>query len=482
MVRKPTSELTANETSLLVIAARLISATKRVEDTPTTSEELKYMDARIDEEIVAIQKIFDTFKSGSKMPRVHPIIQAVGAEWKTASDTKRRFNWTVLTTSYITQLCETVRKEHPEWHASLSSLTLDSYLDGLHPMRLWWLGGHPAAQKTSDAVMNDMPPDPPTAVVIPGPASPHPPSPPAHSHNTRGKGKRAVNAQVADLPSAPSKPPYALRGTKRRADPDNPEGESDSTTPQKSDLPQVEVEQASPPRPTQQQRTEASATIAYEQDRCGPCALANEVECWAQSNSRSFSCVRCASKHKVCDNPAPSWSIPLRRAMELRSSGAGSPAMWEARLDAWLDTQEQRMEAMDAVNRDNNEKLARILLELQNTRQDSHDTRLMISRLLNNQGVDVLSIPGVGATPYNRRSASPMTSTSSVGAQMSGLGISDARSTSSFSSMPSDRHRQPSGGSVASGGRGGSVGRAASVGRLTPSGVSGRSSSAGAVA
>ncbi|KAH8995167.1 hypothetical protein EDB86DRAFT_2829706 [Lactarius hatsudake] len=106
----------------------------------------------------------------------------------------------------------------------------------------------------------------------------------------------------------------------------------------------------------------------------------------------------------------------------------------------------------------------------------------MISRLLNNQGVDVLSIPGVGATPYNRRSASPMTSTSSIGAQMSGLGISDARSTSSFSSMPSDRRRQPSGGSVASGGRGGSVGRAASVGRLTPSGVSGRSSSAGAVA
>ncbi|KAH8979911.1 hypothetical protein EDB86DRAFT_2835622 [Lactarius hatsudake] len=463
MVRKPASELTANETSLLVIAARLMSATKRVEDTPTTSEELKYMDARIDEEIVAIQKIFDTFKSGSKMPRVHPIIQAVGAEWKTASDAKRRFNWT----------------EHPEWHASLSSLTLDSYLDGLHPMRLWWLEGHPTAQKTSD---DDMPPDPPTAVVIPGPASPHPPSPPAHSHNTCGKGKRAVNAQVADLPSAPSKPPYALRGTKRRADPDNPEGESDSTTPQKSDLPRVEVEQASPPRPTQRQCTEASATIAYEQDRCGPCALANEVECRAQSNSRSFSCVHCASKHKVCDNPAPSWSIPLRRAMESRSSGAGSPAMWEARLDAQLDAQEQRMEAMDAVNRDNNEKLARILLELQNTRQDSHDTRLMISRLLNNQGVDVLSIPGVGATPYNRRSASPMTSTSSVGAQMSGLGISDARSTSSFSSMPSDRRRQPSGGSVASGGRGGSVGRAASVGRLTPSGVSGRSSSAGAVA
>ncbi|KAH9004867.1 hypothetical protein EDB86DRAFT_2825267 [Lactarius hatsudake] len=205
------------------------------------------------------------------MLQVHPIIQAVGAEWKTASDAKRRFNWTVLTTSYIPQLCETIRKEHPEWHASLSSLTLDSYLDGLHPTKLWWLEGHPAA--------------------LPG--------------------KRAVNVQVADLPSAPSKPPYALRGTKRRADPDNPEGESDSTTPQKSDLPWVEVEQASPPQPTEWQCTEASATIAYEQDRCGPCALANEVECQAQSNSCSFSCVRCASKHK--------------------SSGVGSPVcLWIA--------------------------------------------------------------------------------------------------------------------------------------------------------
>ncbi|KAH9011175.1 hypothetical protein EDB83DRAFT_2322254 [Lactarius deliciosus] len=478
MVRKSASELTANETSLLNIAARLMSAAKRVTDTPTTPEELEYMDARIDEEIMAIQKIFDTFKSGSKMPRVHPIIQAVGAEWKTASDTKRSFDWTVLTTQYITQLCDTVQKEHPEWHASLSALSLDSYLDGLHPTKLWWLKGHSTAQNTPEATSSDMQQDPPPSVAIPGPPPPPPPSPPTHSHNTRGKGKRAVKAPVADLPFAPSIPPYSLRGTKRRADPDNPEGESDSTTPQKSDLPRVEVEQASPPRPTQRQHIEASETIASGQDRCGPCALANVEECRAQSNSRSFSCVRCAMKHKVCDNPAPSWAVPLRHAMEGRSSGAGSPAMWDARFD----TLEQRMEAMEAVNRDTNEKIVRVLLELQNSRQDSHDTRLMTGRLLANQGIDVLSIPGVGAPPYNRRSASPMNSASSVGAQMSGLGISDARSTSSFSSVPSDRRREPSGGSVASGGRGGSVGRVASGGRLTPSGVSGRSSSAGAVA
>lgn len=155
-------------------------------------------------------------------------------------------------------------------------------------------------------------------------------------------------------------------------------------------------------------------------------------------------CVVRWSRGLVARGPLVCPALPDHAHTQLNADPT-SVAMWEARLDARLDAQEQRMEAMDAVNRDNNEKLARILLELQNTRQDSHDTRLMISRLLNNQGVDVLSIPGVGATPYNRRSASPMTSTSSVGAQMSGLGISDARSTSSFSSMPSDRRRQPSG-------------------------------------
>ncbi|KAH8980992.1 hypothetical protein EDB92DRAFT_1953494 [Lactarius akahatsu] len=339
-----------------------MSATKRVEDTPTTSEELKYMDARIDEEIVAIQKIFDTFKSSSKMPRVHPIIQAVGAEWKTASDAKRRFNWT----------------EHPRV-ACVALITYTRLISG-------WSSSHEAvvargAPRSAEDLRRST-----NCSGHSRPASPHPPSPPAHSHNTRGKGKRAVNAQ-------------------RRADPDNPEGESDSTTPQKSDLPRVEVAQASPPRPTQRQRTEASATIAYEQDRCA------HVH-WPTKWSAGLSQIR--AHFRVC---------AVHRSTSRGLVARGSPAMWEARLDARLDAQEQRMEAMDAVNRDNNEKLARILLELQNTRQDSHDTRLMISRLLNNQGVDVLSIPGVGATPYNRRYASPMTSTSSVGAQMSGLGI-----------------------------------------------------------
>ncbi|KAH9169691.1 hypothetical protein EDB89DRAFT_2072685 [Lactarius sanguifluus] len=452
MVRKPPSELTKHESQLLTIAAKLMCAMKCVEDTPTSSKELEYMDGKIKGEIQAIQTIFNTYRAGSKMPRLHPIIQVAGAEWKNAEDQNRSPNWPLLTTQYITQLCETVLVENPEWHESLSSLQLNSYLEGLHPTKLWWLEAHPEVQKTSDAAIENISP---TSVAIPSPLPPPSPPLPSHTHNTHGKGKaRAIQEPMAD-PSAPSNPPYALRGTKRCADPDIPEGESDSSTPRKSDVPRVEVEQVSPPRPTQCQCIEASAVIAYGK---------------AQSNTWSISCVHCAIKHKVC-NPTPAWAVPLHRAMEARTSGAGTPAIGDSHLDAL----EQRMDALESMNRDTNEKVIHILLEIQNMCQDSHDTRLMAGRLLDVQGIDPTSIPGVGGPPSNRRSICPsIASASSVGARMSGLGISDARSTSSYSSAPSERHRQPSGGSVEA--------HVASGGRLTPSGVSGRSSSASAVA
>ncbi|KAH9163429.1 hypothetical protein EDB89DRAFT_2078785 [Lactarius sanguifluus] len=246
MVRKPPSKLTKHESQLLTIAAKLMCAMKCVEDTPTSSKELEYMDGKIKGEIQAIQTIFNTYRAGSKMPRLHPIIQVVGAEWKNAEDQNRSPNWPLLTTQYITQLCETVLAENLEWHESLSSLQLDSYLEGLHPTKLWWLEAHPEVQKTSDAAIENISPDPLTSVAIPSPLPPPPPPLPLHMHNTRGKGKaRAIQELMAD-PSAPSNPPYALRGTKRRADPDIPKGESDSSTPRKSDVLWVKVEQASP--------------------------------------------------------------------------------------------------------------------------------------------------------------------------------------------------------------------------------------------
>ncbi|KAH9169710.1 hypothetical protein EDB89DRAFT_1908355 [Lactarius sanguifluus] len=113
--------------------------------------------------------------------------------------------------------------------------------------------------------------------------------------------------------------------------------------------------------------------------------------------------------------------------MEAWTSGAGTHAIG----DSHLDTLEQRMDTLESMNRDTNEKVVRILLEIQNVRQDSHNTHLMAGRLLDIQGINPTSIPGVGGPPSNCRSISPsIASASSVGAWMSGLGISDAHSTS----------------------------------------------------
>ncbi|KAH9169735.1 hypothetical protein EDB89DRAFT_1908385 [Lactarius sanguifluus] len=481
MVRKPPSELTKHESQLLTIAAKLMCAMKRVEDTLTSSKELEYMDGKIKGEIQAIQTIFNTYRAGSKMPHLHPIIQVVGAEWKNAEDQNRSPNWPLLTTQYITQLCETVLVENPEWHESLSSLQLNSYLEGLHPTKLWWLEAHPEVQKTSDAAIENISL---TSVAIPSPLPPPSPPLPSHTHNTRGKGKaRAIQEPMVD-PSAPSNPPYALRGTKRCADLDIPEGESNSSTPRKSNVPWVEVEQASPPRPTQCQRIEASAVITYGKDQCGPCGLADVDECQAQSNTQSISCVCCTIKHKhglsLCTvqwkrGPVAQGPLVHPKCSEHAHTLINAHITLVAIGDSRVDALEQRMDALESMNRDTNEKVVRILLEIQNVRQDSHDTHLMAGRLLDVQGIDPTSIPGVGGPPSNHRSISPsIASASSVGARMSGLGISDARSTSSYSSAPSEHCRQPSGGSVEA--------RVASGGRLTPSGVSGRSSSASAVA
>ncbi|KAI9433715.1 hypothetical protein H4582DRAFT_2060691 [Lactarius indigo] len=210
----------------------------------------------------------------------------------------------------------------------------------------------------------------------------------------------------------------------------------------------VEVEQASPPRPTQRQRTDAGDIVAYGNDRCGPCIHFGDAECKAQANKRSITCVKCAQRHKPCEPPA-TWAIPLHRAMEARSTpsmGAGSPASGTPSVDAL----ERKVESLTSKLGDVTQTVDRVLFEV---------------------GIESTSIPGVGMPPTNRRSVSPgVQSTSSVGAHMSGLTLSDIRPPSSLSSAPPSHSRQPSGESVASGGR------------LTPSGISGGSSSAGPVA
>ncbi|KAH9016538.1 hypothetical protein EDB84DRAFT_1443076 [Lactarius hengduanensis] len=162
-----------------------------------------------------------------------------------------------------------------------------------------------------------------------------------------------------------------------------------------SGVPRVEVEQASPPRPTQRQHTDSGAIIAYGKDRCGPCDKSGEAMCVAQANKRSIACVRCAFKHKVCEPPA-SWALPLHLAMESRAASSartGSPAVGESRISEL----ERKVDALESALQEQSQTVARVLFEVVNGRQDAHDTLLIVSKLLSNQGTDPASIPGIGA-------------------------------------------------------------------------------------
>ncbi|KAI9430338.1 hypothetical protein H4582DRAFT_2063952 [Lactarius indigo] len=482
MGRKGPSELTKHEVQLLTIAAKFMAAMKRVEETGLSPMELDIMDTKINQEVRTINSIFAGYGIHSKTPRVHLIIQVIGTEWQSAAIEDCYPDWFILTTEYITTLCEYVSSENPDWHLKLSSLDLNSYLDGLHPSKMWWLEENTIPQMPSESTVDNLPSQssssrltlaPPSASTDP-PEPLDPPATPPPVHNTRGTVKaRAIQTRSSDRPAdAPSKrhtAPYALQGTKRDS-PGNP-GEASETVPhQNPPVPRVEVEQASPPRPTQRQRTDAGDIVAYGNDRCGPCIHFGDSECKAQANKRSIACVKCAQRHKPCEPPA-TWAIPLHRAMEARSTpsmGAGSPGSFG---DSRVDALECKVESLTSKLGDVTQTVDRVLFEVVNTRQDSHDTRLMVGKLLSHQGIESTSIPGVGMPPTNRRSVSPgVQSTSSVGAHMSGLTLSDIRPPSSLSSAPPSRSRQPSGESVASGGR------------LTPSGISGGSSSAGPVA
>ncbi|KAH9018919.1 hypothetical protein EDB85DRAFT_1896941 [Lactarius pseudohatsudake] len=448
MARKPPSELTQNEIKLLKIAAKFLSAMKHIEEVVASPAELDNMEAYVQAEL---------------MPRIHPILQALGKEWKEAGEEDRFPDWFLLYSENITPLCEQVQVENPDWHPDLSSVDLVSYMSNVRPSEMWWLRevanwpqpSHPSVDAIPSQAMPPPPPPPPPLPPppLPPPSAPPPQDLPPPTHNTRGKGKTRAS-DPDPLANIPSKPPYGLRTRvkKRPATPDDPVGGST----QMSGVPRVEVEQASPPRPTQRQRTDSGAIIAYGKDRCGPCDKSGEAMCVAQANKRSIACVRCAFKHKVCEPPA-SWALPLHLAMESRAASSartGSPAHKPRRQPRMrqqplenpaLVSSSSKVDALESALQEQSQTVARVLFEVVNGRQDAHDTLLIVSKLLSNQGTDPASLPGIGAPPSNRRSPSPsMRSASSVGVHMSGLTLSDVRSTSSHSSAPPRRHRQTS--------------------------------------
>jgi hypothetical protein len=85
------------------------------------------------------------------MPRVHPIIQLMGAEWASAEKLVHDPDWSIFTTAYISSYCETLRSDHPGWHPDLYASDLSGYLLGQSKRKLWWLPGAQAGQTAIQA-------------------------------------------------------------------------------------------------------------------------------------------------------------------------------------------------------------------------------------------------------------------------------------------------------------------------------------------
>jgi hypothetical protein len=159
MPPKPVSELTKVETTILTIAAKLLAAIKRVQDSPPTPEQLEQFNAKVLDELVSlytaypiaydymtlnthIQHIVNShFGPGmSKTPHIHPIIQLVADEWTNADTAGRAPNWGLFTTSYISRHCRQMAKNESLWHKDLFAVDISSYLQGItNKKKLWWV-------------------------------------------------------------------------------------------------------------------------------------------------------------------------------------------------------------------------------------------------------------------------------------------------------------------------------------------------------
>ena len=75
----------------------------------------------------------------AKQPRVHPIIQLMADEWDNSRKDKRDPQWNALSITYVTQVCQNVAADHPDWHKDLTTLELSTYLRGLTQRKRWWV-------------------------------------------------------------------------------------------------------------------------------------------------------------------------------------------------------------------------------------------------------------------------------------------------------------------------------------------------------
>ncbi|KAH9012055.1 hypothetical protein EDB85DRAFT_1900583 [Lactarius pseudohatsudake] len=391
-----------------------------------------YVTQSATEELKAVRVIFNKKDVGMKMPRVHPVLQAISKEWKAAKGDNRVPSWDGITLEYVAQLCKKTEEIYPDWHASLMSVNLREYLVGIEPSKMWWLSEEEDDDNDADVVMLNAPP-PPSKLQSSL-------APPKSTITTRAKGKAPAIPKPA-LPPAPQPQP---RAKKRRAD-DSPDAaiiKSDDTAPQKSGRPQVEVVITSPPRQGKRRRDNSPA-VATGADRCGPCIDREEEECISQpTGSVSPPPAHAALRIARC-------VTPLLRG-HLRTPNR-SPQLGHAHQDMSLELSEVKktldisLEEIRRGHEESHEEARRGREEFRAARLYMHNTSLMVTALLAKQGIVSASIPSIGQPPPSlSRSRSPANPpTTSPGIPLSTLKISDARSAASShtSSATSERRR-----------------------------------------
>ncbi|KAF8265604.1 hypothetical protein EI94DRAFT_1804129 [Lactarius quietus] len=477
---KPPQELTQLEVQLLMTAARLLAATRTFSPCLPPHVQEVYIMNKVKEEIMSVANNFKKFvaepNKNLKKPRVHPLIQVMSREWKKAEEESRMPDWSIFTTDYISGFCANQRANEPDWHSDLSSLDLGPYMEGLQDHRRWWEVGLPATQDDEDVPMDPpaslpppFPPHPPA--VPPTTAPPSTPVPQVATCLSKGKARALPPAGSSDpcgAPPASSVPPdplpvptpsttpaapYAFRGPRcyapntDTAQDDDDDIEDFNTTPHKrgglpdASLPQVHVDDASPPPPAQRHWTEVQPPVATGNDRCGPCKVPknNRPQCIAQTNPKhlTFVCTFCAGRTKHCTLPA-SWARPVVRIMS--SQGVALPEEVQDTLNVSDEGGSSHHSPISL--RSPSGTPGEDLASRMNSLEGKMDyVILVLNAIAGKQGIVPSSLPGYIQPPPPRHSPSPSTQSQSLpGIPISSLGISDLpTNTLSCSGLASDR-------------------------------------------
>ncbi|KAH8985228.1 hypothetical protein EDB86DRAFT_3083791 [Lactarius hatsudake] len=362
MARKGVGELIKDETALLVIAAKFIAALDHLVASPPTPEELAGLTQMVSVELRTVAAIFNKKEEGSKMPRVHPVIQMISKEWRSAKSKARVADWDRIMLDDVAELCERMGDAYPNWHESLISPNLSEYLVGIEPSKMWWLPED--VEDDADVVTLDAPPPPSKSQSSL--------APPKSSINTRAtKGK----APAIPTPAPPPAPQTRPRARKQHANdsPDAPHIKSKSITPKKSTHPQVEVVIMSPPHQGKRMHQDKSPLVATGDDHCVPCIEHDEEECLSQATGKrvTTACVGCTMSHKTCNPPAV-WAATGSRSADARSASSARTRTPSTVADAQIEALTQQVQDMSLELSEVKKKLD-ILLE--ESREESRCAR-----------------------------------------------------------------------------------------------------------